>query len=734
MIKNAALFFQFIFFSIPFFAQNNIHHWETIVMGQEEWKYLPATSEPSSGWMQSDFDDQSWQIGIGGFGFGDGDDVTLVDTVSAIYLRKEFEVLDSSTIVYALLHADYDDAFIAYLNGIEIARSNIGRVGEMAAFDALPIYFHEAKMYQGGRPEYFEINHHVINNVLTEGINTLAIQVQNDEMSSDLSANFFLSVGIKDDSEYYQPIPDWFQRPVFLTSSNLPIIQINTNGQIILDDPRIIAEMKITNNGDLNNINDIPNEYDGQISLEYRGSSSQKRFIKKSYALETQLPDGTNNNVALLGMPEENDWILYGPLSDKTLLRNDIVYHFANEMGQYASRTAFCELVINEQYQGVYVFMEKIKRDKNRVNIAKLKPTDIEGDELTGGYIIKIDKQTGSGGQGWHSSVKPDEYLDRKVFFQYDYPKADEITAPQKDYIQQYIHDFETALFSDDFKDPEIGYRKYIDVKSFIDFFLANEISYNVDGYRLSVFMHKMKDSEGGKLHMGPVWDFNLSIGNGWDCEVQNRENYMYNYNEKCPGAFSQIPFWWGRLLEDEFFANELRCTWEGYRQGFLHTDSVMTYIDQQADYIAEAKDRNFVRWPIMEVKAHFNFFLGGSYNAELNYIKDWLRFRLGWLDNNLYGYCGVLSGTSGDQLKLILYPNPTENVTTFEFYLPQDSRVNLLLYDTQGRVVTRLIEDSLGKKGSVKFKFSTDHLPQGVYILSLFAVNEKRSFKLVKY
>jgi len=443
MFKSSFLVFSFFLFWGNIFSQPNIDHWETIVIAEEEWKYFTAFSEPSSNWMTPNFDDSNWTLGNGGFGYGDDDDQTIIDSTTAVYLRKQFQIIDTSNIAYAVLHADYDDAFIAYLNGIEIARSNIGVVGESSAYNALPTYFHEATMYRDGRPEYFEIKKEVLNNLLVDGTNTLAIQVQNDGIiSSDLSAIFFLSVGLKNNLQQYNPVPDWFQPPVFLTTSNLPIVKINTNGQTIPDDPRIIADMKIINQNNGNHIDDSPNEYDGRISIELRGSSSQRRFIKKSYGLETQLPNGDNNNVSLFGMPEENDWILYGPFSDKTLLRNDLIYHLAREMGQYATRTQFCELVINEQYQGIYIFMEKIKRDKGRVDIANLKSDDNTGDELTGGYILKIDKQTGTGGDGWFSTLQPPEYVDRKVFFQYEFPKEDKITTPQKNYIQQYMHDY----------------------------------------------------------------------------------------------------------------------------------------------------------------------------------------------------------------------------------------------------------------------------------------------------
>ena len=734
MNKSYFIFFVFLLIRVSLYAQIDINHWETVVVDSQEWKYYPAYSEPPSNWMAPTFADNNWDVGFGGFGFGDSDDHTIIDTVHSVYLRINFDIVDTSAINYAVLHADYDDAFIAYINGIEVARSNIGVVGDRPAFNAFPTYFHEARMYRGGKPEYFEINKDLIQQSISDGENILAIQVQNDGItSSDLTAKFFLSLGIKDNSQNYLPTPAWFEPPVFLTESNLPIIQINTNGQTIIDDPKIVAHMKIINQSGINHIDDLPNEYDGRIGIELRGSSSQRRFDKKSYGLETQLSNGDNNNVPLLGMPKENDWILYGPFSDKTLVRNDLVYHLARNMGNYAPRTAFCELLINDQYQGVYVWMEKIKRDANRVNINKLKPDENEGDDLTGGYIIKIDKTTGSGGEGWYSHLEPEAYQDRKVYFQYEYPDQEDITTPQKNYIQQYIHDFESALFSDNFKDPVEGYRKYIDAKSFIDFFIANELSYNVDGYRLSVFLHKEKDSDGGKLKMGPIWDFNLSIGNGWDCFVQNQEGFMYNYNEKCPESNAQIPFWWSRLLEDEAFSNELRCTWNNYRNSFLDTDSVLQYIDQQVDYLAEAKDRNFIRWAVLEIKVHFNFFLGGDYQSEVSYIKNWLQSRLNWLDQNMFGYCGTLS-TEKSELQSTLYPNPTQNQITFEYYLPQDSRVNLVLYNAQGQTIKNIISDGLGQEGFLKFDISLEDLPHGIYFLGFYAINQTQTHKVIKY
>jgi hypothetical protein len=186
--------------------------------------------------------------------------------------------------------------------------------------------------------------------------------------------------------------------PFPFTSSNLPIVVVETFGAFIPDNPKIMARMGIIDNGDgeRNELTDPFNGYDGFIGIERRGSSSQW-FPKKSFGLETRNIIGEEIEVPLLGMPEESDWILNAHYTDKTLMRNVITYDLARKMGGYASRTRFCELVINGQYWGVYAFMEKIKRDNNRVDIARLEPGDTTGADLTGGYILKIDKITGSG-------------------------------------------------------------------------------------------------------------------------------------------------------------------------------------------------------------------------------------------------------------------------------------------------------------------------------------------------
>ena len=355
-------------------------------------------------------------------------------------------------------------------------------------------------------------------------------------------------------------IPFFVFGQVNFTTSNLPIVVINTNGQTILDDPRIVCDMGIIDNGfgTINSINDPFNDYNGKISIEYRGSSSQS-FPKKPYALETQDINGNNNNVSLLGMPVENDWILYAPYSDKALMRNFLTFDLGRKMGHYAPRTVYCELVINGDYKGIYILMEKIKRDKDRVDIAKLDSDDLAGDSLTGGYIIKVDKYTGTGGVDWLSDFP--NISGGSLYIQYHYPEATALQPQQLNYIEEYVDSFEYALNGLNFADTSIGYAKYIDINSFIYFYIINEISKNIDGYRLSTYMHKDKQSKGGKLTMGPFWDFNLAFGNADYCNGGITSGWEVN-----GGCGGNNPFWFERLLDDTIYENKLKCRWEYLR------------------------------------------------------------------------------------------------------------------------------------------------------------------------
>jgi len=633
------IIFFLTFLPIFTFSQN-IDHWETVVFDNDIWKYLEGTYEPDTNWRKLAFNDAAWLQGQGGVGYGDGDDNTIINSVTSLYLRKTFTIIDTAEIVAAILHVDYDDAFVAYLNNVEIARSNIGSVGDHPLYNQGSSSLHEAQMYQGGNPDQFIINTQLLDNILLQGNNVLSVQVHNDNISSsDLTGRIFLSLGISATTTNYSPTPSWFQPPLIFTTSNLPIVVINTNGQTIVDDPRIDCDMGIIDNGfgTINSISDPFNDYNGKISIEYRGSSSQS-FPKKSYALETQDVNGNNNNVSLLGMPVENDWILYAPYSDKSLMRNFLTFDLGRKMGSYSPRTVYCELVVNGDYKGIYILMEKIKRDNDRVDIAKLDADDLAGDSLTGGYIIKVDKYTGTGGADWLSDFP--NISGGSLYIQYHYPEANVMLPQQMEYIEHFMDSFEYALAGPNFADTLVGYSKYIDVNSFIDLYIINELSKNIDGYRLSTYMYKDRDSNGGKLIMGPFWDYNLAFGNADYCNGGITSGWEVN-----GGCGGNNPFWFERLLDDTTYQNKLKCRWEYLRERSFHQDSIFTFIDSMAFYLNDAQQRNFQKWNILGTYVWPNFYVGSTYQDELNFFKTWIGDRLVWLDNNLGGNCYEILG-----------------------------------------------------------------------------------------
>ena len=433
--------------------------------------------------------------------------------------------------------------------------------------------------------------------------------------------------------------------------SALPQLVVSLQGETIVDEPKVPALLKVFENGNVT--------YDGHIGIEYRGATSQALFPKKSFGVETWDASGEDIDAELLGFPEEEDWIFYGPYSDKTLIRNVFVYSMARDLGRYASRTRFMELYLDEEYQGIYVFMEKIKDDDFRLDLSGLDPDENSPEEITGGYILKIDKTSGDpvpndytyteflgfrsqyGVNGEVLTYAP--YADKQgeeTYFLYEDPAWEDISDEQKAYIQNYMHEFETALLDDtdgDF-DGTYTYTDYADLDSFVDFFLLNELAHNSDAYRLSTFMYK---DRGEKLHMGPVWDFNLSLGND---EVEFRrspETWIYRYNSNLPNDRWLVPFWWTRLTQDPLFRNRVKERWQELRAGQWSNSSLNQLITDQITPIIDdgAVARNFDKWDILGTPIFGNSFVGNTYQEEVQYMRDWLEQRTAWMDSELSGW-----------------------------------------------------------------------------------------------
>jgi len=710
------------------------HHWETAIFADDNWRYVLPTSEMPSGWNTISFDDNIWNEGPGGFGYSDGDDGTIISTTISVYLRTDFFVTDVTKLSTAILSADYDDGFIAYINGNEIGRSyNLPEPGTFVDFNEVTSYDHEASLYNGGQPESFVIDSIALDTLLTDGDNVLAIQVHNVGInSSDMSSNFFLTFGISDNSMFYSDPPSWFQAPFSFLQSNLPIVIIDTNDEEIVNDPRIIAHMGIINNETgMNHMGDPFNGYDGQISIEIRGSSSQN-FPKKQYALETQDSEGENLNVPILGMPEENDWILHAPYSDKSLLRNYLAYELARDMGSYASRTRFCELVINGDYKGLYIFMEKIKQDNNRVDISKLEPDETSGDNLTGGYIVKIDKWNGETNDGWYSEPLLDDF--DGLWYQFHYPKPDNIVEEQRDYIMDYITDFETIMSSDTYNDPAEGYYEKVNLESFIDVSFLGEISKNVDAYRLSAYMYKDKDSVDGRLTMGPIWDYNLAFGNADYYDGWNPEGWQMDVELGNDGF--KIPFWWYRIWDDTTYLTAFNQRWQDLRESIFSEDYIMSLIDSATTLIDDAQIRNFQRWPVLDEYVWPNAYVGGSYAYEIEYLKNWINNRLAWMDSELL-LLDIKENDIPSEISIKKpYPNPFNPKTAFVVNLTNKSSIRLDIYNILGKKV-KSINKNVFPQGKHTITWNATNaiggqVESGVYLYELLVNNRLETGKLL--
>jgi len=695
-------------------------HWESMVLESNTWKYLAATSAPPAYWYQSNFVDSGWSSGPGGLGYSDNDDATVVSSCNSLYLRTQITVTDLSVIKELLLDIDYDDAFILYINGIECARSN-NVTGTFPVYNTTLSSDHEAKMYSGGSPERFTLKP----SSLLTGVNTFALHILNQGISSsDLSARVFVEANISSAGTLYHLTPSWFSEPTSFETSNLPLIFINTNSQTIIQNSKIMADMKVLNSiSGTNNINDTTFEYNGKAGIEIRGNSSTM-YPKKSYSLETRNPDTTNLNVSLLGLGKENDWVLHGPYADKTLMRNVLAYDLGNRTGKWSPKTRFFELYLNGIYSGVYVLVEKIKNDKNRLNLAKLTPTDTIDDALTGGYILKLDRpETTDVNEKdyWISPYRAPTSLQQKEYFLHVDPVGSDLLPVQHEYIKNYITNFENALYSNNYTNPSIGYYSWIDMNSFVDYYILTELSRNLDGYRISTFMYKDKDSKGGKLTMGPFWDYNICFGNANFFSAGNTSGWVVDGMGNADGY--AMPFWWQKFRLDPVFNSYLKRRWNMHKDSFINSTYLNHLIDSCAYDLSSAQKRNFQTWNVLNTYVWPNNYVGGTYNNELNYLKNWLRDRIVWMDGQIQPLVDLFAALSKTEVTVVevrTYPNPFIDEVNFKCLLPSGGNLEILIYDVLGKQVLQH-KETLGEGiHTIPLTINASKYPAGVFMYQI--------------
>jgi hypothetical protein len=412
-----------------------------------------------------------------------------------------------------------------------------------------------------------------------------------------------------------------------LTDSNLPIVIISTDGNAeIIDDPKVKATMKIIDRGpgQRNYVTDQNNtlylNYNGRIGIELRGSSSQES-PKKNYGLTTrQADDVTNNNVSLLGMPEENDWILGGMVFDTSFVRDYFCHNLSRHMGNYASRAVYCEVIINNDYKGLYMLQEKLKADDNRIDVTRIGINDNLLPSLSGGYISKADKLTGGDPLAWRMwsfQFSPVDYI-------HDLPKPENATAAQTSYISGEFFKLETAALNNDISVVN-GYPTLIDVPSFIDYMIVNEFASNPDAYQYSTYFHKDRN---GKLRAGPIWDLDLTFGNDlFQWYFDRSKTYLWYFEDEYYNNGSR--FW-----HDLFYNSQYRCylsrRWhELIQPGMpLSKSARELFIDETVTLISEAAGRDCQRWGKNSKQAE-----------RIAAIKAFMQAREEWITANIGGY-----------------------------------------------------------------------------------------------
>jgi hypothetical protein len=341
---------------------------------------------------------------------------------------------------------------------------------------------------------------------------------------------------------------------------------------------------------------------------------------------------------APLGLPPGKDWVLYAPDNfEPVLIHDPLIYQLSNEIGRYASHTRFLEVYINtaggpvtaDDYNGIYVLEEKIKRATNRIDIAKLNPDDNTPPDVTGGYMLRIDR-LGPGENGLNAAGQSIVYGD---------PEEPVILTPervpQQQYIENYMNAFWTALNSANFTNATLGYPPYLDVGSWIDHHIINVMAFNVDALRLSAYFYKPRQ---GQLIFGPVWDFDRSQGS-----TDGRDFDPLTWTSPGATDFFNYP-WWGQMFTDIDFWQNWIDRYENLRTNLLSTNHIYADIDALVSQVVQEEPREIARWPgwttprsgVVSYGTDYSYDFPGTYQGEVDFLKQWYRDRLNFMDTNL--------------------------------------------------------------------------------------------------
>jgi hypothetical protein len=350
--------------------------------------------------------------------------------------------------------------------------------------------------------------------------------------------------------------------------------------------------------------NDGSAVYTGTTKVKGRGNTTWT-LPKKPYRLKL------DSKASILGMPSDKDWVLLANYSDKTLMRNSLAYDLGSQMNfAYTQRSTHVDLILNGRFQGNYVIGEHIKVDDDRVNIKEMEPEDIDGENVTGGYFLELD------------DYRDGIYFELGSGLPFVMKSPDEdIPQEQMDYIKSYMQATEDVIFSDDFGDPENGYKKYINPETFIEWYWVMEVLKNIDAQDVSsIYYYK---DRGEKLNMGPLWDLDVSAGNA-----------SINGGDDPTGFYVRESKWFKRLFEDSAFRATAEARWFTFKDELLVNLPQM--IDGYAGKLHVSQQQNFYRWDILNQVVWPSPVVVGSYEGEVGYLKNWMADRIAWIDSQI--------------------------------------------------------------------------------------------------
>jgi hypothetical protein len=408
----------------------------------------------------------------------------------------------------------------------------------------------------------------------------------------------------------------------------LPVLNITTDGgaPILSKETYVTGSFALTGEG--------MTAAEGALEIRGRGNSTWS-WDKKPYRLKLA------NSTEMLGMPASKHWVLLANYADKTLMRNDVAFMLSRHLGmEYTVRNQYVDVTLNGAYQGVYQLVEHIRVAKDRVNIPELKVADIDAEKITGGYLMEVDFRMHKDyckTAFWESFCVNGVNMDREATFCVDSTHGmnpfcvdtpetllEANWSAQRDYINKYITDTETALFADNFADPQLGYAAYIDVDSAVNYFLINELFKNPDGAVASFYLYKKRN---GKLFFGPIWDFDLAFGNAG-----------YDDVDKTYGWHIRPAPWFDRLFQDPAFKAKVKARWNSAKaEGKL--DYIFQYAEARATWLDKQQKKNYLLWSVTDFAdwiMHGSHGGTGSYEAEVTEMIRWQRERYKWIDTEL--------------------------------------------------------------------------------------------------